>query len=267
MQQMTGGQMLKQRIKVGRASLLVIAAFVAAISWVSSPAFAQNESPTVLITGANRGIGFSFAQGYAERGWNVIATCRNPSTADDLKTLGSQYSKLVVEELDVLDTTEIEALAEKYRDTPIDILLNNAGINPYRVGGVANFGNMDYDRFEQILKVNVIGPLRVSEAFMEHVAASDQKKIVVMTSTGGSIAHSVEMARTSAPDYRASKAAINMIMRLLSLDVAERDVIVGIVGPNRFDEAAMNSMFSIIDGLTSETSGVFYNSAGEIMPW
>jgi NAD(P)-dependent dehydrogenase (short-subunit alcohol dehydrogenase family) len=264
----TGEKAMEQKMKKNRLHIVVlIAAFLAVSSWASAPAVAQEDAPVVFITGANRGIGFSFVQKYAERGWTVVATCRNPAGADELQTLASEHENVTVEELDVLDVEEIEALAAKYQDTPIDLLLNNAGINPYRVGGIANFGNMDFDRFEQILMVNVIGPVRVTEAFMENVAASEQKKIVVMTSTGGSVEHSVKMGRTSAPDYRASKSAINMIMKLLSLEVAERGIKVGIIGPNRFDDASINSMISIMDGLSLENSGVFYNAAGDVMPW
>ena len=267
MRDMVGTEKLPNGIMVQVGFLLAMFIFLGAGPWLCSSAAAQDQAPTVLITGANRNIGLSLTKGYIERGWNVIATCRNPSKADDLQALASQHSNVVIEELDATDFDEIEALAEKYRDTPIDLLLNNAGINPYRSRDAAGFGSMDYDRFEQILKANVIGPLKATETFLEHVAASQQKKIFVMTSTGGSIAQSVKMGRTSAPDYRASKSAINMIMRLLSLEVAERGIIIGIVGPDRFDEAAINSMISIIDGLTPQTSGVFYNSASEVMPW
>lgn len=263
-----------------------------------SVAIAQSQNPTVLITGSNKGIGFFFAQGYAERGWTVIATCRNPAGAEQLKKYAADHANIIIEELDVTDIDEIETLAEKYRDTPIDVLLNNAGINPYRAGPMSRFGDMDYDRFAEILEVNVIGPLKVSEAFIDHVAASDQKKIVVMTSTGGSITNAHIMAKQiGVPDYRASKAAVNMIMRLLALELAERDVIVGIIGPGSIDtrgilemdpaslpertrrriesgqekllrpSEAIDSMITLIDGLNPEDSGVFYNWAGEVLPW
>ena len=278
--------------------LLLIAAAVAVEPWGHSVAFAQVAEPTVLITGSNKGIGFFFVQGYAERGWKVIATCRNPAGADQLKEYAAKHSNIVIEELDVTDFDEIESLAEKYRDTPIDVLLNNAGINPYRAGPMSRFGDMDYDRFEEILKVNVIGPLFVSETFLDHVAASEQKKIIVMTSTGGSITNAHIMAKQiGVPDYRASKAAVNMIMRLLAVDIAERDVIVGIIGPGSVDtrgvlkadpatlppgtrkriasgkemlldpNETIGSMITLIDGLTLEDSGVFYNWEGEVLPW
>ena len=288
----------RMRVRHTVSNLLVMAVVVAIELWGCSTATALTQKPTVLITGSSQGIGFFFGRGYAERGWNVIATCRDPAGAEELKKFAAAHSNVVIEELDVTDVEEIEALAEQYRDTPIDVLLNNAGINPFRAGPMSRFGNMDYDRFEKILKVNVIGPLLVSESFLNHVAASEQKKIVVMTSTGGSITNAHIMAKQiGVPDYRASKAAVNMIMRLLALELAEREVIVGIIGPGSVDtrgilEAdpaslpektrkriesgqekllkpaeAIDSMITLIDGLTLEDSGVFYNWAGEVLPW
>ena len=280
------------------STLLLMASAVVVGLLGFTTAIAQPQNPTVLITGSSQGIGFFFVQGYAELGWTVIATCRNPAGAEQLKKYAADHANVIIEELDVTDDQEIEALAEKYRDTPIDVLLNNAGINPFRAGPMSRFGDMDYDRFAKILEVNVIGPLKVSEAFLDHVAASDQKKIVVMTSTGGSITNAHIMAKQiGVPDYRASKAAVNMIMRLLALELAERNVIVGIIGPGSVDtrgilemdpaslpertrkriesgqekllrpSEAIDSMITLIDGLASEDSGVFYNWAGEVLPW
>jgi NAD(P)-dependent dehydrogenase (short-subunit alcohol dehydrogenase family) len=257
------------------------------------PAHGQpGDAPTVLITGSNRGIGLAFAEAYAERGWNVIATCRTPVKADKLKELAEKYQRVVIEELDVADFGEIDALALKYKNRPIDVLLNNAGIlvgiEQIRLGGI------DYDLLENMLKVNSIGPLKVSEAFLDSVASSNQKKIVTMTTIGASIG---SVTRPGAYQYRASKAAVNMIMRIMSFEVADRGVIIGLIHPGMVDtrgfldadpetlppqvrEAlpriretflrpgeSVDLMMSIIDGLTPEKSGVFYDVEGEILPW
>ncbi len=258
--------------------------------WGSSPAIGQDQAPTVLITGSSQGYGLHFVQEYANKGWNVIATCRNPSKANELKEFASQHSNVVIEELDVTDFSEIEALAEKYRDTPIDVLLNNAAINTYRFGP-ARFGNIDYDWYEEILRVNVIGPLKVSETFLEHVAASEQKKIVVMSSNGSSITNTTSV-RT--PLYRTSKAALNASMHMLAIELAERGVIVGIIAPGSIDTEGyldmapetlpqdvrsrlqsgrvipidtFRSIVSLIDDLTLEKSGMLLNWKGEVLPW
>jgi len=184
---------MKIRICNGRTSLTRIGSLnIRSLAWVTivqtmflavaNAAFPSNEKPVVLITGSNASHGLAFAEEYAALGWNVIATCRTPAKADRLNALAVDFPNVVVEELDIVDEDEIDALAEKYRDTPIDVLLNNAAINTFRFGP-NRFGKMDYEWFEEILKVNIIGTLMVSEAFQNHVAASDQKKIIAMTST------------------------------------------------------------------------------------
>jgi len=269
-----------------------IAFFVYAVS-LSAAAATQfdNDKPTVLITGANASHGLAFANDYAELGWNVIATCRTPEKADRLKGLVDKYPNIVIEELDIIDFEEVDGLAEKYRDTPIDVLLLNGAINSFRFGP-NRFGKIDYDWFEEILKVNIIGQIRVSEAFLEHVAASKQKKIVAMTSTGGSITN-VELPIAVA--YRTSKAGLNMLMKTYSLALKGRGVIVSIMAPGTVDtedymnaedpesvprnyqmmmkakrlapRTAINDMIALIDRLTIEDSGVYYEWTGEILPW
>ena len=128
----------------------------------------------VLVTGANRGLGFEFTRQYAERGAKIIATARKPDQADALNALAANNDDITVEKLDVTDHDNIEALAEKYVDVPIDILLNNAGIG----GGIENqlFGKMDYATFDQVMAVNVKGPIKMCEAFRKNVEASELKK-------------------------------------------------------------------------------------------
>ena len=270
--------------------LLAVATIFVFGTWRASPAIGQDQAPTVLVTGSSQGYGLHFVQEYAKKGWNVIATCRNPSQASELKEFASQHSNVVIEELDVTDFDEIEALAEKYNDTPIDVLLNNAAINTYHFG-TTRFGSIDYDWYEEILRVNVIGPLKVSETFLEHVAASEQKKIVVMSSTGSSITNNTS---TRAPLYRTSKAALNASMHILAIEVAERGVIVGIIGPGSIDTEGyldedpetlpqdvrsriesgrilpldtFGSIVSVIDNLTLEKSGVLLDWNGDVIPW
>jgi NAD(P)-dependent dehydrogenase (short-subunit alcohol dehydrogenase family) len=182
-------------------------------------------------------------------------------------------------------------LVEKYRDQPIDVLMNNAAINAFRFGP-NRFGKMDYEWFAQILNVNIIGQLKVSEAFLDNVKASKQKKIISMTSTGGSIG---EVEIPIAPAYRASKAGLNMAMRSYALHLQRKGVIVGIIAPGTVDtedymnaedpdsvpsnyknmmrakrltpRTAIDDMIRIIDGLTIEDTGVYYEWTGRVIPW
>jgi NAD(P)-dependent dehydrogenase (short-subunit alcohol dehydrogenase family) len=254
-------------------------------------ASAESGAPTILITGSNASHGLAFAEEYAALGWNVIATCRTPAKADRLNALAEKYPNVVVEELDIVDVDELNALVEKYQGVPIDVLMNNAAINSFRFGPNF-FGKIDYDWFEEILKVNIIGQVRVSEAFLDNVKASKQKKIISMTSTGGSIG---ELEIPIAPAYRASKAGLNMAMRAYALHLKRRGVIVGIIAPGTVDtedymnaedpstvprnyqgmmkagrlapRTAIDDMIALIDRLTIEDSGVYYEWTGRVIAW
>ena len=241
---------------------------------LTAPAFAK----TVLVTGANRGIGLEFVRHYADAGCDVIATARTPSRADELNAMAAANDNIVVEELDVNDFAEVDALAAKYNGTAIDVLINNAGITgrPDR----QRFGTIDYATFEAVMNTNVRGPLKITEAFTAHVAASEEKKVVVVTSSEGSIG-SVRSNRQ--PFYRASKAAVNMVMRNIALPLKEQGITVVLVNPGPVDtdmmaaargrmplrttELAVDEMVAVTDTATLDDSGTFYHFDGTELPW
>lgn len=238
------------------------------------------EGAVILITGANRGLGLEFTKQYAERGARIIATARKPEKADVLNALAADNKNITVEQLDVTDHPGIDALAAKYVDQPIDLLLNNAGIG----GGSENqiFGRMDFDVFDQVMAVNVKGPMKMCEAFRKHVRASDHKKMVAVSSSQGSIA---SVATPMLYWYRASKAALNMCMVNLAIQVQRRKMIVGLVTPGatatdfipeQFRKAiksiqeppvAAADMIRNIDRFTVANTGTFFNYDGSIVPW
>jgi NAD(P)-dependent dehydrogenase (short-subunit alcohol dehydrogenase family) len=236
---------------------------------------------TVLVTGSNRGLGLEFAKQYAALGWTVIATVRNPDTAAELEALAATNRKIAIEKLDLLDTAAIKALAEKYRGKPIDLIVNNAGV----LGDLdkQKLGAFDYPEFEEVMAVNVYGPLAVAEAFREHVAASQHKKIVSVTSGSGMITVPGNLGPYF---YRASKVGLNMVMKVLADDLRDRGVIVSLIAPGTADTdmrraivgaerasreqsaaAAVAAMMRVIDGLTLEQSGLPFNFTGKQMPW
>ncbi len=225
---------------------------------------------TVLITGANRGLGLEYARQYAADGWHVIATCRVPEDAHDLKSLEGD---IVIHELDVLDHGQIQALAKTLRREAIDVLLNNAGIygpKPSKLGGIA------YDTWEEVMRINVMSPLKVCEAFRDHVSANEMKKIAVMSSKMGSMSDNDSGASYI---YRSSKAALNAVMKSLSVDLKLRGISVAILHPGwvRTDMGGSGGLIGApesvlglrraIENLTLENSGHFYNYDGSEIPW
>ena len=237
------------------------------------------DSPTVLITGSNRGLGLEFARQYAALGWNVIATCRNPKAADALKSLASEYDQLVIEKLDVTSDSDVGSVAATYRDQPIDVLLNNAGI--YGTLEKQTLGSFDFEELKRVFDVNTIGSLRVSAAFLDNVAASDQKKII---SLGGGMGTQT-IGRMFGGHYfmKMSKAAHLSAMGTMQTDVDDTGIMITMISPGRVDTQLMRDsgwtgksisaeksaglVIALIAALEPEMKGrlVMYN--GTITPW
>ena len=248
------------------------------IAFSPFPASADDQ-PTVLITGSNRGIGLEVARVYANRGWNVIATCRNPAKAEELNKIASEKTNLVVEELDVTDEAEVARLADKYKDQPIDILINNAAISGARENQA--FGNFDWETYDLVMDVNVKGPLRTSVAFSENVKASEQKKIINISSTQGSIAET-KPGRGNSYFYKSSKSALNMVTHIMAYEMKGDGVIVGLVSPGFVDtnfgglptlpgmitaQESGEAVVSVIDDFDMDKSGLMITHKGEVAPW
>lgn len=229
---------------------------------------------TVLITGASRGLGLELARQYAALGWDVIATCRTPAEAVALQQLAEVEPRVCVAALDVNDHGAIDRLAADLRGMAIDVLINNAGIGSRDTA----LGTLDYARWDDVLATNCIGPVKVLEAFLEHVAASGQKKIVSISSSLGSIGTA---RRGGSYFYRTSKAALNMAMRAIANDVAERGIIIGILSPGVVDTdftkgarmpkispaESASGLIGIIRDLTPEKSGTFIRYNGDNVAW
>jgi NAD(P)-dependent dehydrogenase (short-subunit alcohol dehydrogenase family) len=171
---------------------------------------------TILVTGCDTGLGVEFARQYAADGHRVIAACLDPSTAKETNAIGGNIE---VVKLDVTDHAAIEALAQKLSKDAIDILINNAGIGrPH-----PPFGETDYPFWRMILETNLIGPMKMAETFVEHVARSEQKSMAFVSSRMGSIALNNSGGSYA---YRSSKAGLNMIVKTLAVDLAPRHICV-----------------------------------------
>lgn len=259
---------------------LVLVLTLLAFSPLHAATVRDPDSPTILLTGSNRGVGLALAQEYAAQGWNVIATCRTPSKAKELQALAAGNPKVLVEKLDVTDLREIGKLAEKYRGVPVDVLFNNAAWLGEPIAR-QQFGNLDQDMFVEVMKTNAYGPLKLSEAFVENVAASEQKKIIGMTSGLGSLTIMGRMSRFYF--YQMSKAAMNMGMRALRNDLRSRGIIVAIVAPGMVDTDMLvasgykgdkltpadsaAALYAMVAALTLEDKGVPVNVDGKPIPW
>lgn len=208
--------------------------------------------PTALITGASRGLGKELVRQYAADGWEVIGTERR--------------------DMDMNDLAQIHRYAAKLRGKPIDLLFCNAGISGKR--GMA-LGSFDFQSWEEVLRVNLLGPAALAEALVDHVAASERKTIALMSSRLGSIAESSGMTLP----YSTSKAALNMLGKGLAATLASRRIIVVALSPGwvRTDmggagaplsaEASVRGLRKVIERLTPRDSGRFLSHDGTEIPW
>ena len=260
-----------------RMMIMLAGLAMGVVAMADNTAPAGDYVPTVLVTGANRGIGLEFVKQYAARGAKVIATVRDPAKAEVLNELARANPRITVEQLDVTDFARVDALAAKYADKPIDVLINNAGVN----GGMQNqtFGKMNYAAFEDVLRVNAIAPLKIAEAFLPSVLASHDKRIVAISSSEGSIG----MVNSSRLYFmRASKAALNMEMRNLAFQLKGKGVSVRIHNPGLVDTDFMKGLpknmlrpaptvvgelIPLIDAMTVENTGSFVSYDGSTLPW
>lgn len=240
-------------------SLLVMTALV-------SPVRAEETSMTVLVTGANRGIGLELARQLTEQGHKVIGTARKPAEAKELAALGAR-----VMQLDVIDPESVSALAANLGDLPIDLLINNAGTGGQTPG---SFQDTDFERVKLTFDVNSLGPMRVTQALLPNVLASESKTIVHISSTMGSIANN----RGGYYGYRASKAALNMLNSSLALELADKGVTSVVLHPGWVQtrmggsgadisvDVSVAGMLSVIADLTPEKTGGFYDYQGKELP-
>jgi NAD(P)-dependent dehydrogenase (short-subunit alcohol dehydrogenase family) len=225
--------------------------------------------PNVVVTSASRGIGREFVRQYAAAGWRVTAACRHPeAVADELRALGAVRPIA----MDVTDLASVEAVARE-ADDPVDLLLNSAGV----MGRLDDApGRVDYADWARVLDVNLMGPVRVLDAFADRLAAAGGARAVTLTSGMGSIG---DVGSGTAMMYRTSKAAVNMAMRARALQLGPRGVVVAVINPGwvRTDmggpggtippEESVVAMRRVIDGLTAEQAGSFLNWRGGSYPW
>jgi NAD(P)-dependent dehydrogenase (short-subunit alcohol dehydrogenase family) len=241
-------------------TVLVVCASLAAPVWA-------NDNPTVLVTGANRGLGLEFAKQLQAKGYKVIGTARSPERATELKATGAR-----VEQLDVASQTSVEALATALQGVPIDILINNAGMASR---ADSSLDTLDFELMERTFQVNSLGPLRVTQALLPNLQAGKEKTIINISSRLGSI----ELSSGGLYSYRTSKTALNQINKLVSVELAPQgftSIVMhpgwvktdmgGADAPENIPES-ISGMLAVIESLTVDKTGKFYNFKGEELPW
>jgi NAD(P)-dependent dehydrogenase (short-subunit alcohol dehydrogenase family) len=246
------------------------------------------SKPTVLITGANRGIGLELVRQYSARDWKIIATARDTAGATELQALAKADPDIAIEALDVTDHAAVDALATKYKDQPIDVLLSNAAKTPRYMSAMKGVATLDYEEARNSFEVNALAPAKLVADFLPHVQKSAQKKIAIISSKAGSFAESPKMAMMY--EYRTSKAALNMIVYTLSYETAKKGVIITAISPGSVDtkpvegELGFGSNFKqpgaippaesvagiikVIDELTPAQNGQFLDYKDRrVIPW
>ncbi len=231
--------------------------------------------PTILITGANRGLGLEYTRQYLARQWQVIACTRN-TDADVLRSLPSE--RLRICKLDVADHDAVDRLAEELQDTVIDVLVNNAGTSgpkdAMESAAYSGTSNMDYRIWRQIFEVNVYGAFKIASAFHQNLVKSELGVLVNMSSDLGSVAQNTQGGMYS---YRSSKASLNVVTKGLANDWP--DIITIAMAPGwcqtelggpgaQIDPAdSVREQIETIDRLTDAQSGCFLDRFGGPVPW
>ena len=254
------------------------------------------RADTVMITGANSGIGLEFAKQYAAQGWTVIATHRRAQPPKTLTDLAAKYPKVRLESLDVTNLDQAKQLAGKLGGMPIDVLINNAGVYNDRAKCAGDdegcpgdyegesFGGFKYSLLDTIMAVNIKGPLIVSETFYRNVLAGSQKKIIAVSSSNGTLTGEAH-PRKGAMFYRMSKAALNREMQIVAAETQKDGVTVVMFNPgptltehqayleHKYEGMMLKTSFTVgnmihtIDKVTIADTGRFLRYDGVTEPW
>ena len=235
----------------------------------------------VLITGANRGIGYEFVKQYAKEQWSVLACCRDISgeSSSKLNELCDQNDKINIEQMDMLNHETIDLVSQKYKNIPIDVIINNAGIiGPIPIQenlAAGHFGSINYDNWENVIKTNTFAPIKVVEAFIENIRLGNQKKIITLSSTVGSFQESTVPSFC----YSTSKTAVTKAVQLLAEILKDEGIIsmafcpghvmtrMGWSGATVKTEDSVKGMKSIIKQLNISDTASFRRYNGETIAW
>jgi NAD(P)-dependent dehydrogenase (short-subunit alcohol dehydrogenase family) len=229
---------------------------------------------TVLITGANRGIGLELARSYAASGDRVLACCREPEQAAALQALAKAHANVTVYGVRVSDGASVAALARRIGDLPIDVLINNAGMAGPPIQK-QSLEEMDFEGWAETFAVNTMAPLRMLQAFRKNLAAGKNPRAVTITSQMGAIAFPMPVMYA----YCSSKGAVNKVMKMAADALKREGITVLLVhpgfvktdmgGPNAeiTPEESAAGIASVIANASLASTGRFLKWTGEEHPW
>lgn len=228
---------------------------------------------TVVVTGASRGIGLELTRQYAERGCRVFATCRDPASAGDLQALSTSSPGVEILALDVTDAGQIDSLAAKLEREPLDLLLNNAGV--YGRKRLA-LSEIEPEEWLSVMATNTVAPLLVTRALLPGLRIGRGRRVAMMSSKVGSVSDNSSGGNYA---YRTSKAALNQVVKNLSIELAPDGIVVVALhpgwvrtemgGPNALIEVeeSVRGLRAVIDGLGATDSGSFLAYDGSPIGW
>jgi len=236
------------------------------LSAIANPAPAA-DGQTVLITGANRGIGLEYARQFAAKGYNVIGTARDPAAATELRAIIER-----IEALDVADAASVAALAKRLDGIAIDILINNAGVGGRDDNDLAS---IDFEQMQNTFAVNAFGPLRVIQSLMPNLRLGQRKLVIGMSSQLGSI----ERSNGGMYAYRASKTALNQFNKILASELGPQGFVFTVLHPGWVQtemgganatltpQESVRGLVGVIEKLGPDDNGRFYDYQGKTIPW
>ena len=230
---------------------------------------------SVLITGSNRGLGLEWARHYAEKGWCVYATCRHPAEAHDLKQLAAAHTHVSVHRLDVTRPDEINAVVVELQKKPIDVLLSNAGVYLEKNKRI-ELQRLDYQDWEYTFRVNTLGPVRLAEAFKEHLVRGSRPLLAVVSTHMASIA---DITDPGDYYYRSTKAALNAVMEGIAQELRAHGIgllllhpgwvrtRMGGEGADLLPPESVGGMCALIERFSLAQTGKFFRYDGTEVPW
>jgi len=236
------------------------------LSAIANPAPAA-DGQTVLITGANRGIGLEYARQFAAKGFNVIGTARDPAAATELRAIIER-----IEALDVADAASVAALAKRLDGMAIDILINNAGVGGRDDNDLAS---IDFEQMQNTFAVNAFGPLRVIQSLMPNLRLGQRKLVIGMSSQLGSI----ERSNGGMYAYRASKTALSQFNKILASELGPQGFVFTVLHPGWVQtemgganatltpQESVRGLVGVIEKLGPDDNGRFYDYQGKTIPW